>query len=452
MTNTPSSRDDDSDRYLCRLSRLVRLFLQKKFSSSEDLWRLQKDLLNLQRDIQESITLAKRDAGESQEARAVLESLRNLRTHARRFGDAFAWVVLGMDRQVIYPLSQNALVAVPPDDHGTRGAIGTAGALSNEGWGFPLLHDITDCLRIGDMTFIKDRNPVTIEVKSRHVDERLDDDGELIDIYEATIIAVSEVPPFLKAPVESGTSSPLRATPRLKRQVRRMEMAVAHQTAEPGMNTIDDKPVLTMKMDRPSSGHAAEALRRVARRARRSGFATEAVDNTFLYAAVYSPDLVNDIKDLIRGVPKCLIDSGILYTERIDRNSIVMYSTPTEGSRWPQLYLPYFLFSLPVATIIDILCGRMVIFNLVNSGRIVEAIEEAGFRVTLPKIRNDLKDGSLVVSARFDGEGGVAYSGEMHNLSQFINEMVMEFRSLQSLIDTLTTVQSGMQHHAARDR
>jgi hypothetical protein len=54
------------------------------------------------------------------------------------------------------------------EDQGSRGVIGLAAGLAGEDWGFPLLHDITDCLRIGDVTFIKpDGDNRTLELKTQ---------------------------------------------------------------------------------------------------------------------------------------------------------------------------------------------------------------------------------------------------------------------------------------------
>jgi hypothetical protein len=58
--------------------------------------------------------------------------------------------------------------------HGAEGTLAIATGLSQRGWGFPLIHDITDVLRIGDITFIRPRQTpefVTVEVKTRLLNE-----------------------------------------------------------------------------------------------------------------------------------------------------------------------------------------------------------------------------------------------------------------------------------------
>jgi hypothetical protein len=140
--------------FLRRLERLARILIGGRFKNSQGIWKLQLSLLELQRDLQDAIGDTKKRAKTDPNAQADLESLREVRWHARRLGDALAWLLLGLNRQLIYPLAQNEHVPIGPEDHGSRGVLGIAEFLSQEGWGFPLLHDITDCLRIGDVTFV----------------------------------------------------------------------------------------------------------------------------------------------------------------------------------------------------------------------------------------------------------------------------------------------------------
>jgi hypothetical protein len=82
-------------------------------------------------------------------------------------GDALAWRVFGFQRKHIIALSQNQ----PPG--GFAGKAGRAAELAHidrayhEDGKFALLHDLTNCLRIDDVTiFGNDGTPTTIEVKT----------------------------------------------------------------------------------------------------------------------------------------------------------------------------------------------------------------------------------------------------------------------------------------------
>jgi hypothetical protein len=84
----------------------------------------------------------------------------------RCVGDALAWRVLGFQRKFVIALSQNA----PPGV--MAGKAGLAAELAEvenarAGGRFALLHDLSNCLRIGDVTvFGEDGVATTIEVKS----------------------------------------------------------------------------------------------------------------------------------------------------------------------------------------------------------------------------------------------------------------------------------------------
>src|SRR5665811_668583 len=109
-----------------RLEKLTRTLIGRGFDGADDLWKLQTDLLDLQRDIQSHISDLKLSSRTNNEARGVLNEARQLRFTARRFGDAIAWIMLGLDRQVILPLARNEPVPVPPDDHSSRAMVGLA--------------------------------------------------------------------------------------------------------------------------------------------------------------------------------------------------------------------------------------------------------------------------------------------------------------------------------------
>lgn len=451
-SQVPSPPESLSVEYNHRLARLVRRLLEVRFRSAKDLWTLQVKLLELQRDLQASIRDAK---GHGKSGRDNLAELRAIRWHARRFGDALAWVLLGLERQLIYPLARNDPVPIPSNDHGHRGVEAIATALSGEEWGFPLLHDITDCLRIGDITFIRPgAQNTTVEVKTRLVGQRAYSDSRGSYEYEITVIAPGE-PPFLPPVPQGDRNVAGQSAPedvscggdrRAERQLRRLHIARLHQTAEHGtVNDIDGSPVVTVAAGQSSGDHAG-ALQRIVRKARRNGYGSEAVDDAFLYCALYDPDGIDAerLPALFEGIAEDLITSGVLFDDDPSRNSLVVCSVPSPEGRAPQLYLPYFLLPLPKTSILDILHGRMVLFNLVNSGRVVQALEDAGFDVHVPTGRNDLASESFVVGMEVRDEQGHRFRAEMHNLKMHLDEMTMEFRSLRYIIDVALAMRKGL--------
>ena len=428
-----------SDEYWKRLERLVRTLIGRRFRTARDLWRLQTRLLTLQRDIQGSISELKRSRGSADE----LEELRSVRWHARRFGDAIAWTLLGLDRQYIYPLARNSPVPIPLDVHGTRGVQAIAEGLAGD-WGFPLLHDITDCLRIGDITFVcPGAEHTTVEVKTKLVREHRATKGRATFEYQATVVSLSQPPPLAVAREDDGGSGPTglaippKPNGRFERQLGRMEVARRHQTAEHGtVNEIDGSPVISLAATAGGGDHA-EVLKRLVRLARRRGYAGEGVDGTFFYAALYDRNGIDPLRlsDTLSSLTSNLVASGIFFEDDPSRNSLVIFSVPSPEGRGPQLHLPYYLLPLPQTAVIDMLLGRLMIFNLVNSGRVVAALESAGFEVRVPTGRNDLSGDSLVVRMHVEGDRGERYAAEWRNLTMHLNEMTMEFKPVQYIVD-----------------
>jgi hypothetical protein len=67
--------------------------------------------------------------------------------------------------------------------------IAIAETLGSRGWGFPLLHDITDCLRVGDISFIKTGHAIrTVEVKTRLIDKEPTADGRTLLNYWISVV------------------------------------------------------------------------------------------------------------------------------------------------------------------------------------------------------------------------------------------------------------------------
>jgi hypothetical protein len=84
----------------------------------------------------------------------------------RCIGDALAWRVFGFDRKQIIALSQSDPVGPMANKRGLPAELETLEQARADGK-FAILHDLTNCLRIGDVTvFDHDGMPSTIEVKS----------------------------------------------------------------------------------------------------------------------------------------------------------------------------------------------------------------------------------------------------------------------------------------------
>jgi hypothetical protein len=85
----------------------------------------------------------------------------------RCVGDALAWRVFGFQRRNIIALCQNEPPGVMAGKKGLDAELERGEQAWKEDGQFAILHDLTNCLRIGDVTvFGDDGSPETIEIKS----------------------------------------------------------------------------------------------------------------------------------------------------------------------------------------------------------------------------------------------------------------------------------------------
>jgi hypothetical protein len=95
-----------------------------------------------------------------------LEVCRRVGRQLRCVGDALAWRVFGFQRQHIIALSQNQPSGVMAGKKGLQAETAAVDKALADGH-FAILHDLTNCLRVGDITVFGDDGMATIiEVKS----------------------------------------------------------------------------------------------------------------------------------------------------------------------------------------------------------------------------------------------------------------------------------------------
>lgn len=83
----------------------------------------------------------------------------------RCVGDALAWRVFGFERRYILALCRNQSPGVMAGKDGLAAELDRVQRSWREDGQFALLHDLTNCLRIGDVTIFGDETTVTLEVK-----------------------------------------------------------------------------------------------------------------------------------------------------------------------------------------------------------------------------------------------------------------------------------------------
>ena len=376
-TSSAPTPADDAE-LMRRLELLVVRFLARRFRSLSDLWRLELDLLALQRDTQVAITRAKAHS-RTPEGRRILEQLKGTLWHARRFGDTLAWVLFKGEQRSIYPLSYNQPVPVIPESHGSRGLVAAAQGLSQT-LGFPLLHDLTDILRIGDVTFFnRDLEAQTVEIKSQLKGSRPKGRGTLLTYHVTALWPAVGTQPEMAWRDPPKPMQPAMASARFKRQLERMATANAFGTASPGTTMIGGRKTLIFEAGQADGTSHWPLVRRLIRRARRTGYASGVADSAMLYVVLYDKNGIGSPPEVLRSLPGDLAASGI-FLEDTSRNSLWISSLPDSRGRGARRYLPYYLYPLPRAWILDILHGRLMIMSMLNVGRVAMALEEEGLR------------------------------------------------------------------------
>lgn len=468
MTDVDAEARRTTRPYLVRLERLVVTLLGKRFKDANGIWQVQVALRALERDVQAEITRTKKRPRLPAKA-ATLERLREMLWHARRFGDAYAWLLLRSDRQAIYPLAENSQrVPVPPDDHSTRGLDAVVSHLASEGYGFPILHDVTHLLRVGDVTFVKgDEPPITAEVKTHVVRSKPSGTGTLVE-YQVTVVVGDEELPARMRPGASrgaGQQSPDEAAPsprrvrsmnkRVGKQLARLRRASRIRAAAAGsvIEVEGERPTLSIIMDSPTSPHDHwRVLRRLARTARKDGYATATVQGAIMYAAFYElhGEALSATPPLMERMPQDLIDSGILWPNPPEglQNSIVLYGIPDTRGDGPPMYMPYYLAPLPRWAVLDMLRGRLGFAVVLNVGRLAAAIQARGLTVEMPRSDREQRLSPMWVSRVVDLPDGTQVRAGIGGLHLHLTEMVMEARSLDYFIEIVVAMADAAAEHA----
>jgi hypothetical protein len=424
-----------------RLESIADRLLGLRFSSGQELWDLELELLALQRDTQASITKHK-VVRLPADGRAEIKELRQALWHARRFGDSLAWLFFHGERRWIYPLSENARVPILPDGHASRGLVGVAQTMS-EHYGVPLLHDVTDLLRVGDVTFFQqDKPPHTVEVKTELVESVVDGDHTTFKYVASAVWPADAPPPSEGTRVGKPTRQPqpALASKRFKRQLDRMQRAHAIREAELGKPT-DIGGVKTLIVT--AKGAAPQShwplIRRLIREAKRTGYASGVAESAVLFAVLYSKKGFESFDEgQLAIIGPDLVASGIYFEDK-NKNALQVSLLPDPRGDGPHTYLPYFLYPLPRSAIFDLLHGRLLIFSLLNVGRLADAVERAGFRVEM------LTQSSGVYLKVFTEHeiDGTRYGIELGGLQDHMREMIMEASSLAYMVSIVETLAEG---------
>lgn len=470
MKMRPQPQDQDpesiySGKALEFIRKIEDLALRLIGSNSDNmfsLWKFQLDLLELQREIQKSVSEEKKQARKFKGKSKSLQELQAARWLARRLGDSLAWTLLNQNRGSIYPFADNDPVPIAQKSHGSEGMLAISAHLATEGWGFPLIHDVTDAMRIGDVTFIKPENQHrTIEVKTRHLGTTTDQDGKELTQYDVTISFLGSRDPELEgiteqtSPVEDRgmevISMPERGQPRSDRRIVQQTRRMANVLAlkEANLDTVfevNGKRTIATRLDSPSGPHW-KAIQDLINKAKHEGYASTTLDASCMYAALYEKHgLTSDLpksEQILHDVKRFMTPTGK------HPNSLSFSTIPEEEGRGAHLHLPFYLYDIPNEAISDLIHGRLIITAFINPGNIATAIEQDGVEVTVPPGKDPLS--SMIFSYTATDEHGNKYRAEVHELGLHIREYIYEFRGVDYLRDIIRGMRGTSRTALAHD-
>ena len=332
--------------------------------------------------------------------------------------------------------------------------LAAAEIYANAGAGFPIIHDITNCLRVGDITFVHpDDEPITIEVKT-HVINREGNTAHIsVETYTTAgterwkPIHLEITDPLLDKKVIRKPMNP--SNRRLDKQLERMSRAIIVQTA---LRTAQSGELIDVRGEghllvRPkldSHAHHWDVMRELTIKAKANGYASCVVDDAFVYVATYTdpPKIypwsrstntpfgeILRAEDIGDKFPMCSeTDHNCIWFETTWR-----YFSDKPSDNVPPSIRPFFLYPIPLDLLIDIMWGRLAVMVVVNLGKLVEAVENSGFTARLPKDEEFIGVSTKVNLS--DGNQVEIHLGSLHMLGM---KIVFEFLSVKGFVDIVS--------------
>ncbi len=489
-------------RLLNELEKLARLFLEVNFASIQELWQIEVDLINYQSAVQKAIDnkqalqrevkgkkagiVSTKPAGwiaqlqqldaEAKQAGDRIKTYQHAYQLSRQLGDAFAWALLG---DWLVPLTKKPSEPTHdghglPREHGLKGMLAIAESLCAVGAGFPILHDMTNCLCTGDITFYSpDGHHITMEVKTHLKDQsggilKLDVETHfpaLINSNEADRWrAIHDHMPKLPSSVPTGEMGEQVSAPsrrqldrRLERQFERMRQAKIWQSMPPHqIFELDDRQKgISIHHQQDEKTHNWEIVHDLVLKAKADGIASCAVDNAFVYTAIYQdcpltyPWLQGLTRNPIQSSDSVIADTlSILYpiSEKEKNRLWVPVGIP------PSDALPFFLHPLPIDVIMDIMWGRLAIAVVANLGKIVAALESIGIDAKVPESKKEFEKFFLFISATRSLANNQLVKMELHQMHTIGLKLIFEFLSLQGFVKLVSEMLQAAEAQAISQR
>lgn len=484
-----SASEEINTKLMDELEALVRRLRGRELKSARDLWKFQNDIVQYRINISKEISneaavqqvvkdrvaevVERKGAGWKDEARELygerdrikerIDTYSRAAELSKQLADALVWMLLGFDEQKIGAQSINHPNPSLPQGLSLHGMLAVAESLASAGLGFPVINDLTNCLRVGDITFIHpEGEPLPVEVKT----------GEPINVKGDTATLpitwyyVGNSERFKRAMEklrdkslqvreslaegEQAAPPPRRIDPRLRRQLERMAHVKAFQEARHGepIEALGPEyvPVVPVGYKLCRDQFHWDTIRELADKAKVAGHASRAVDGAFLYSAIYIDKSKIDTSGGGIRFPfeRALAEdreSLLPLCDEREKNCISTNSTLDylEGEVTPDVR-PLFTYPLPVEQIVDLLRGRLIFLVEVNVGKVVEALGRAGLRARMPAHEVEFNELFISVSKRVDLPGGdrLEITNRDGTLKRLAAKIVYEFLSLDGFVSCVS--------------
>lgn len=305
----------------------------------------------------------------------------------RSVGDGLAWRVTGFDRRFILALSRNAQAGPMVGKAGLPLELGAVTELWEQRGHFALLHDLTSCLRIGDITeFTTDGRRLLHEVKAKGKRNR-----PQLQRMETAVRAVNE-----GGPLPGSTERLLQVETPLATDLRLLEVA---------LDLADTRGIAGVKAPGGRALVAGNALT-LARRGSNLDTALEGWNSSRQ-----------------RALRRAGIDSH--------RHHLTMRTADWAG-RNPAA-VPYAVYPLAPAHCADLICDFSIIELVASIDGILAAAQGRGLvgQVLLPDAHGELTaDQPLFRLSATNGRSVVVHTG-------VVNQLLAELVTVDSFLDAL---------------
>lgn len=421
----------------------------------------QDDLARLQAEIQRDIGALKKTVRKQKQAIPALEWLRRLRWYSRCLGDALAWEVLLFDRKAIAALMTGTKQPIAEITTSHQAVISMAEYLLSQQFGIPIIHDITNWLRIGDITFMQPKKKgeswgfQTVELKSS-VNESETLDGGVVQANVTVNMYSNEPMDLLKgieskpkadaavstSPKKLAATVPTKQDRRLKKQFQRLDKMIARRDMEDNaITTVDGIPNIVFRLPHQEMHHWAD-LRRAIRNARRDGCASFSIDHFIGYTIFYRKEGVteehisNFREPMVEHVQNDLLAHGgggfLLVRELPMKEEYDVEGFP---------FMRFFSYEIPQNAIVDLLRNRLLIVAVVNYGLLDAALAKRGFNVT--GMNGEPRDDAYPYSCDVAWPTGGTFRLGMPSsqVSREVERALYEFLGLDDVVQKVASVQ-----------